>query len=329
MRVFMNFNEVRGPYGGTNSFLRTLRNWLRDQPGVKITHDVHGSYNVALLSGMTDGVNLALVKGIAARGIPIVHRKVGYRVSGSPEMRAMVNGVVHGDALQVAFTPFVTHTIFQSAYSRDVFAGSGFDGPFTVIHNGVDETMFNMTVTSGWLLKRRHPRTWWNGSEPLHVVISTWSTDRNKGFEDYAAIDRQLEGQRDVELTLVGRTPANVRFRHIRVLPPQRRAGLARVLKRAHVVLQLAHYETCSNALIEGLNCGLPAIYRDSGSNAEIAGDYGVAYSGDWRAALDTIRGRYREYVDRLPSNPYRISVAGPRYLDVVRQAAQAAHATS
>jgi glycosyltransferase involved in cell wall biosynthesis len=321
VRVFMNFREVRGPYGGTNSFLRTLRNWLRAQPGVAITHDPGDRYDVALLSGLTDGVNLDLVRTIHARGIPIVHRKVGYRVSGSPEMRRMTDGVVWGDKLQVDFTPYVAHTIFQSGYSRDVFLRSGLDGPYTVIHNGVDETIFNQTVTTGWLRRRQVPRPRWDGREPLRVVISTWSTDPNKGFEDYLAIDRQLQGRRDVVVSLVGRTPPGLRFRSITVYPAQRRAGLARILKRSHVVLQLARYETCSNALIEGINCGLPAIYLDSGSNAEIAACYGVRYEGNWDAALEAVRAGYTEYVERLHSNPFRISVVGPRYVEVMRQA--------
>src|SRR2546421_10079908 len=99
----MNFNEVRGPYGGTNSFLRTFRSWLGEQSGIAVTHDVHSSFDVALLSGMPDGVNFQFVKAIAARGIPIVHRKGGYRVSGPLEMREMTDGIVLGDALQVAY----------------------------------------------------------------------------------------------------------------------------------------------------------------------------------------------------------------------------------
>ena len=131
LRVFINFTEVRGPYGGTNSFLKTLWHWLRQQ-GVEVTNMVDSSFDVALLSGLTDGVELSFVKAIAARGVPIVHRKVGYRVSGSREMRRMTDGVVWGDKLQIEFTPHISHTVFQSEYSRDVFQDSGFDGPYSV-----------------------------------------------------------------------------------------------------------------------------------------------------------------------------------------------------
>ena len=319
----MNFREVRGPYGGTNSFLRTLRNWLAQQPGIEVTHDPRARFDVALLSGLTDGVDLALVQAIARRGIPVIHRKVGYRVSGGPEMRRVVDGVVWGDKLQVEFTPHLTHTIFQSQYSRDVFVNSGFDGPHSVIYNGVDERVFNTSVRVGWLRRRTEPRRWWDSRSPLRVLISTWSKDPNKGFEDYAAIDAALAGRRDVEVSLVGRVPEHIRFERIRVHAPRGRDALAHLLKQHHVLLQLARFETCSNALIEGINCGLPAIYLDSGSNVEIAATYGVRYDGDWNAAVDAVREQYAAIVARVPHNPFRVSTVGPQYLGVIGSAAQ------
>ena len=318
MQVFMNFNEVRGPYGGTNSFLRTLWHWLGQQ-GAEVTNKVDSSFDVALLSGLTDGVELSSVKAIAARGVPIVHRKVGYRVSGSQEMRRMTDGVVWGDKLQIEFTPYISHTVFQSEYSRDVFQNSGFDGPFSVIHNGVDEAIFNTKVSTGWFGRRETTREWWNGSDPLRVIISTWSADKNKGFDDYIEIDRLLANQRDVQVTLVGRTPTDTLFRHIKVRRARPRARLARLLKHAHIILQLGRFETCSNALIEGLNCGLPAIYLDSGSNKEIAATYGVPYVDGWPKALEIMQARYREFLGRIDNNPYRISVVGPKYLKLLR----------
>jgi hypothetical protein len=89
------------------------------------------------------------------------------------------------------------------------------------------------------------------------------------------------------------------------------------LLKRAHVILQLSQNDTCSNALIEGLNCGLAAIYLDSGAHKELAGEYGVEYRGDWWAAVAAVKSGYRTFVER--PNPYRISVVGPQYLAVLR----------
>ena len=116
-------------------------------------------------------------------------------------------------------------------------------------------------------------------------------------------IDRLLANQRDVQVTLVGRTPTDTSFRHIKVRRARPRERLARLLKHAHIILQLARYETCSNALIEGLNCGLPAIYLDSGANKEIAASYGVTYVDGWPKALETMQARYQEFLSRIGDN--------------------------
>jgi glycosyltransferase involved in cell wall biosynthesis len=318
MRVFMNFREVRGAYGGANAFLRTLRRELIGR-GVSIVADPAAA-DVALLNALTNDIDRAFVERVAAR-TPVVHRKVGYRVSGSPEMRRVVDGTVWGDRLQLEFTPFVSHTIFQSDYSRSVFEGEGFQGTATTIRNGVDDHIFNMTVRRAWR-RRPQPRPLWDGRAPLEVVISTWSMDQNKGFDDYAQIDAALPALPHVRVTLVGRSP--VRFRHIRMLHPRGTRGLAAVLKRAHVILQLARHETCSNALLEGLSCGLPAIYLDSGSNAEVAGPYGVAYEGDVDGAVAAITDRYGQATEALREQPFRIGPVADRYLAVLENVAAA-----
>jgi glycosyltransferase involved in cell wall biosynthesis len=230
-------------------------------------------------------------------------------------MRARENGVVRGDRLQIEFSPYVTHSVFQSEYSRSVFLEAGFAGDHTVIHNGVDEDVFNLSQSR--FLRRSRLRDFWDGREPLRLVVSTWSTDENKGFPEYRRIDEELAGRTDVRIALVGRVPEGVGFRTFKVLPARPASALARVLRESHVLLQLARYETGSNALIEGINCGLPVIYLDSGSNAEIAADYGVEYRGDIAVALDAMRDRYRDVVGRIPSNPYRVRLVVDRYLEL------------
>jgi glycosyltransferase involved in cell wall biosynthesis len=315
MRVYINFNQVRGPYGGANSFLRTLSKWLRRR-GVHVTTDASEPVDVALINALTDGVDVNTVRRIAARGVPVLHRKVGYGVSGSAEMRAVTDGVVEGDRRQLEFDPYVRHTIFQSAYSRDVFLAGGFSGAFSVIHNGCDDELFNQMIPPRWLRRGRR-RDYWNGSEPFRIVISSWSTDPNKGFDEYRRVDAALSGRRDLECWFVGRLPTGLRFRTIRAFAARPARRLAALLKRAHVVLQLARQETCSNALIEGINCGLPAVYLDSGSNKEIAGEYGAEYHGDITDAVLRVQQRYAQFVSRTQANPYRMSVVVDKYIDL------------
>lgn len=320
MRVYMNFKEVGGAHGGANAFLRALLAWL-ERHGIDVSTDPRERVDVALLNALSENLTVDTVRDIAARGIPIVHRKTGYWGRGSDDMHRVVDGVVWGDGLQIEFDRWIAHTIFQSRYSRDVFLNSGFRGDHSVVYNGADDRLFNRQIRAGWLGLGRTSRTFWDGSSPFRIVISTWSSNYNKGFRDYLEIDRLLGGRDDVEVWIVGRAPADASFRHVRVLGPRSARRLAGLLKRAHAILQLSKNDTCSNALIEGLNCGLPAVYLNSGSHKEIAEPYGVEYRGNWWSAVDALKAQYETFVERLASNPYRMSIVGPQYHAILEQA--------
>ena len=234
MLVYLNARPRSGAYGGANAFLRSLVAEL-ERRGVRTTADPGDPFDVGLLNALTEGLDFEAVRRLAERGRPLVHRKTGYLGRGSVGQRAIVGGVVLGDAQQVAFDPFLAHTIFQSHYSRDVFVAAGHSGTSSVIHNGVDEAVFNLEQRRFAAGRRR--RSFWRTGEPLHVVISSWSSDENKGFPEYRRIDGQLGGRADVRVTLVGRAPDDAGFEHIRVRGPRGPRRLADTLRRGHVIL--------------------------------------------------------------------------------------------
>lgn len=319
MRVYLNFEPRSGPYGGANAFLRTLMRAL-GRHGVTFTSRLDEPVDVALVNALTNDIGLDDVRKLSDRGVPVVHRKTGYRGRGIAELRAEVDGVIEGDRRQIELSPYITHSVFQSEYSRDVFHSSGFAGRFSVIPNGVDTSIFNTIRVRRFRGSR--PREWWRPTDPVRLVVSTWSTDPSKGWSEVSRVAERLRDRRDATLTVVGRVPSGCELPATRTLGPRRAEELAEILKRAHVILNLTQWESCSNALIEGLNCGLPAIYLDSGANREVAGEYGVAYEGDIVEALDEIRRRYADIVARLPENPYRIEPVAARYLAVLASVA-------
>lgn len=319
MRILMNFREAMWLSGGANSFLAGLRRcWRRD--GISFTRHIDDEFDIALLNALTDGLTLDQVRRIHARGKPVVHRKVGYRVSGSAQMRAVVDGVVHGDRLQIDFSPYIHHTVFQSCYSRDTFIAEGFSGNHSVIVNGADTAVFNQDFHTWWPFCSRKRRPYWDGREPFRFAAVTWSRDPNKGFDDYLRFDAALDRMRGVEIWFVGRCPADVRFRNIRMFSPRGHRRLADLLRQCHGFIQMARFETCSNALIEAINCGLPVIYLDSGSAREIATDYGIEYCGSPQEAMATLMDRYAELAPRTQDNPYTIDRAAAAYLHLIEQ---------
>ena len=87
-------------------------------------------------------INFKNIEEIYNRGIPIIHRKTNYIVSGSNLMRSKKNGIVVGDKMQIDFSKFVSHSIFQSKFSKSL-QSEGFKGNFSIIENGADDEKFN------------------------------------------------------------------------------------------------------------------------------------------------------------------------------------------
>jgi glycosyltransferase involved in cell wall biosynthesis len=323
MRILMNFREAFWLSGGANSFLATLRRQLKSH-GVTFTRRLSDDYDVALLNALTDGLDLNQVRRIHARGKPVIHRKVGYRVSGSALMRSIEDGVVHGDRLQIEFSPYVQHTIFQSDYSRDTFLSQGFSGDYSVIRNGVDHCTFNR-ADRRWPFGAGHeifPR--WDGKSTFRLAIATWSMDPQKGFEDYKAFDAAMGGLKNVEIWFVGRIPKDVRFRNFRVFSPRGHRRLAALLKQCHGFIQMARHETCSNALIEAMSCGLPVIYRDSGSARELAERCGVVYRDRPIDAISELIAKYEILAPRACRYELSIDRVATSYLDLIENVCRA-----
>lgn len=316
MIVYTNIRRVAGPYGGAYNFMSALFDCLT-RKGYEFHGDISRRSDAALLNALSDGATWRTAEQLANRGIPVIHRKVGYVVSGSPEMRAVSNGKVRGDELQMDFDPYVRTTIFQSDYSAAAFRAQGYKGNAVVIRNGTNETLFNLQMRSFFGLRHKTRKPWRGGR--IRIAISTWSTDPNKGFAEYHKIDGELKGRSDVEIRLAGRIPKGLRFEKIAHVGALRATRLAEFLKNQHVILNLSRLETCSNSLIEALNCGLPAVYLDSGSNGEIAGKYGVAWTGDLSGSLNRLFEDYESYYMALPSNPFRLSLVAPEYERVLQ----------
>jgi len=315
MRIFVNRKAVKGPWGGENSFMGALCRWLTDQ-GHCIVTDREGDVDIALLNALTL-IDLDFVKQLHARNVPIIHRKVGFVVSGSPEIRAVHDGVVEGDRRQIEFSPFIKHTVFQSEYSKNAFMDQGFEGDYTVIHNGVDQARFN-TQNKKLFGFVKEERAYWDKKEPFKIIMSTWSSDLNKGFEKYKKVHDEMGDDPNFSFTFVGRKPDGFDFPKFKNLPPQPHKKLAQLYREHHALLFLARLETCSNSIIEAINCGLPVIYEPSGGNPETAGEYGIEFNGDIRQCISSVQKDYDTLVEKTLSNSYNIEEVGPKYLSIL-----------
>ena len=183
-------------------------------------------------------------------------------------------------------------TIFQSHFSLDKHHALGleFRNP-TVIVNAPNPTLFH---TKG--------RIAFNANRKVRLISSSWSDNPNKGAAIYQWLDEHLDWTR-YDYTFVGRTP--VPFKRIRLLAPMPSAQLADELRQHDIFITASQNDPCSNALIEALACGLPALYLNSGGHPELVGDAGLGFAV--AEAIPTLLG---QLVAEYPT--YQARIAAP-----------------
>jgi glycosyltransferase involved in cell wall biosynthesis len=298
LAVFHEFHEP--PYGGGNQFLLALVGELLSRGLDVEVNRLSGGTPACLYNSFN--FDFARLRRFSREGVRMVHRVDG--------PIGVYRGFDDGtDARIAAINELADVTIVQSRYSLEKHRELGLElrNP-VVVHNAVDPTVF-------------HPSERREAHERLRVISTSWSSNPRKGGDILAWLDRNLDFGA-FEVTFAGNTEQS--FDRIRVVPPLPSADVADLLRAHDVYLATSRDDPCSNALLEGLSCGLPAIYLDSGSNAEVAGPYGVAYEGDVDGAVAAITDRYGQATEALREQPFRIGPVADRYLAVLENVAVA-----
>ena len=95
---------------------------------------------------------------------------------------------------------------------------------------------------------------------------------------------------------------------------------LAVELRRNDVYLAPSRNDPCSNALLEALASGLPAVYRASGGHPELVGDAGMPFDEpeEIPAALDRLVAELDERRAAIRIAP--LSDVADRYLEALER---------
>ena len=90
------------------------------------------------------------------------------------------------------------------------------------------------------------------------------------------------------------------------------------MLREHDIFLTASRHEACSNALLEALACGLPALWLESGSNGEVggAGGFGFASVEEVPPLLDRLVDEYEDRQARIGVPP--LAHVADRYLEVL-----------
>jgi glycosyltransferase involved in cell wall biosynthesis len=292
--VFHEFHPP--PYGGGNQFLLALVGELERRRLAVETNRISRGTPACLYNSFN--FDFARLRRFARDDVRMVHR-----VDGPVGVyRGFDDGT---DRRIAAINELADVTILQSQYSLDKHRDLGLElrNP-VVVRNAVDPAIFHPSSTPEPLDGRR-----------LRVIATSWSANPRKGADVLAWLDRNLDFAA-YELTFAGQTEQA--FERIRTVGPLPSEAVADLLRAHDVFLAASRDDPCSNALLEGLACGLPAAFLRSGGHPELVGEGGIGF--DDPEELPAVFARLRNELEerRVAIRVPPLSEVADRYLDAL-----------
>ena len=286
------------PSGGGNQFMRALTTELERRGLALEANRISGGTSACLFNSFN--FDFARLQRFAREDVRMVHRVDGpigvYRgFDDGTDRRILALNSALADA-----------TVLQSRYSLEEHRELGLDLRAPVlIPNAPDPGIFHPPAERTPIAGRR-----------VRVIATSWSMNPRKGGDVLAWADEQLDHDR-FEMTFAGQTDAQ--FERVRVIEPLASEPLADLLRAQDVYLAASRDDPCSNALLEGLACGLPAAFLRSGGHPELVGDGGIGF--DDAEELPDVLGRLAGELDerRAAIRVPVLAEVADRYLEVLQ----------
>lgn len=293
MKIYIEYEFIDGPYGGANQFLKNLRDYLirvdsyaekpEDADCILINH--------TRISKSTLDVKRRYPEKL------FMHRMDGPVSEHRPRARILD---WHSFLLDKMLC---SGSVFQSNWTRENCLRLGYvqTGDYVIIHNAPNPEIFH-----------RGERTLKNEGDRIKLISTSWSPNINKGFKYIQYLDEHLDFDK-YEYVFVGKSPFE--FKNIKMYPPMDSAALADELRKHDIYVAASRAESCSNALIEAMNCGLVPVALRSGCYPEIVKNDALIFdsSEEIPARIDEAARYLEEYRARNPY--YDIEDIGSQYL--------------
>lgn len=292
IKLYIEYQFRDGPYGGANQFLKTLRDYLMSR-GVYADHAIDA--DVVLINHTNISKETLRVKKEHPEKI-FIHRMDGPVSKHRPRAKIFDWHSFYLDKL------LCNGSVFQSTWTKENCFKLGYKqtGDYAIIHNAPNPQIFAKENQKG-----RTP------DGKINLVTTSWSPNWNKGFDIIQYLDEHLDYSK-YEYTFIGRTP--ISFKNITIIEPLASVELAKELKKHDIFVATSKCESCSNSLIEAIDCGLAIVARDSGCYREITGEGGEIFQKIEESipAIKQVAEDLNDYQTKLPY--YSIEDIGQQY---------------
>lgn len=247
------FIQKEGYTGGPKNFRDRLRSILRTMPEVKLVDD-----------GNDFDIELAFIRAKKGHKKPVVLRIDGcyYR------KKDLGNNVSIFDSIARA-----SHVIFQSNFSSQMCRKIMKVEPpsWSVIYNGIDQKYIDSIAKD-------------ESVEPGSFVAcsNTWKRKPNK--RPVSTIRGFLEAGTDRHLYVIGKYHSEWPREfgsHVHFCGLKSPDKVIAIMKACDYQIHLCHIDSCPNAVVEGLSCGLNVLCTNLGGTPELVRESGVILNID------------------------------------------------
>lgn len=272
----------KGPWGGGNQFLKALKNQMimkgcyEKNPKLAqcILFNAHHNYENVI------NLKLKYQKKI------FIHRIDG------PEILSRSYAFKLDRLIYELNYLLADGTVFQSKWSKENnFLNGWRKTPYiTVINNAPDKKIF-------YPLNNKTQKD--RKNENCALIAISWAITKNKNFELYRYLDENLNFN-EYSMKFVGNTP--IIFKNIEQIKPVSSLKLANLIRESDIYISGGLNECCSNSLLEALNCGLPSVVINSGSNKEILNNGGELFNTfeECLEKIKLVRDNYKKYKNNI-----------------------------
>ena len=305
MKISINTKITEGAWGGSNQFVKILTEHLI-QHGHKVTFTLKGDIDLILMIHPSyTGMRSYDINDIRSYLSCHPATLMVHRVNTCDERR----GYGNENEIILGANKYANYTIFISSFLRDLYVHNGFDQkrPHCIILNGADEEVFNP-----------ENRVDWKPTDKLKIITHHWANAYTKGFDIYERLDLLLGTKpfSDLfEFTFIGNAPKGLHFKHTRVIQPLASLELAQAIKQHHIYLTATRNEPAGMHHLEGMRCGLPILYLNSGALPEYCSPYGIEFTLiNFEEKLLAMREYYSELCQNVLKCPYTGSWMAVQY---------------
>jgi glycosyltransferase involved in cell wall biosynthesis len=266
------------PYGGGNQFMMALRKALVKK-GVDVRENqLTPEIDAYILNSIHFDVE-GFLEFSRSHRINVIHR---------------IDGPIHlirgfdrekDELCYELNATFASATVLQSAWTYQRIVELGYQPVLpTIIHNAVDSDIF-------------HPqgRISFSGDRKIRLISTSWSNNPRKGGPMYKWIEQHIDWNM-YEYTFVGNLSEPLE--RARCIPPVSSEELADILRHHDIYITASQNDPCSNALIEAMACGLPALYLNDGGHPELVGQGGLPFHSqdDFLPALQLLTENHQTF---------------------------------